>query len=104
MIAKCFCSSDAKASLAKSLGVSDEQSSELAEVEFRELPYFFVSRSKEQWMEGQGDPNSVRIVSATEQGLLFDPGANSQQKERKVCFVPWLNIISLSFIDNDEQS
>lgn len=102
MIAKCLCSEQAYDSLIKHLGVSKDQASPLAEVEFRELPYFFVSRSKEQWMEGQGDVNAVRISQATDLGLLFDPGANSSQKERKVCFVPWLNIISLSFIDSDE--
>ncbi len=70
------------------------------EVEFREVPYFMVSRSREKWPEEKGDINTVRVLNATERGLVVDPlsetaGSDKTEALRQT-LIPWTNIISLT--------
>jgi hypothetical protein len=71
----------------------------VAEVEFRELPYFFVLRSRDKWQEGKPDPHHVQVKGANALGLFFEANSAADQGDKTV-FVPWANVISFS-IPND---
>jgi hypothetical protein len=67
-----------------------------AQLEFKEMPYFLVSRSRENWdFEMRGDINAVLLVGMTDRGLLVDPSPKSG-REKKVTLIPWANVISLT--------
>jgi len=102
MIAKCHCTKESQTALQKFAGVDSKDFSTLAEIEFRELPYFLVSRSREKWMEGSEDVNAVKLVGANEHGVVFNPGPSNEDSKRT--FVPWQNIISFSFFAEAESS
>ncbi|MGF1573921.1 MAG: hypothetical protein ACFCU1_12725 [Sumerlaeia bacterium] len=108
MIAKCFCTPDAQEALATHFrgyaspaGVPDNFVE--AEIEFRELPYLFVLRSREKWQEGDADPHSVRVVNANDSGVLIDPGQTAEDQNHKAVFIPWTNIISFTVIQSQSQ-
>ena len=70
------------------------------ELEFREVPYFIVSRSRERWEIDQGDINTACIVGVNERGLVLDPESGKPERytsgKQKETLIPWTNIISLT--------
>lgn len=70
------------------------------EIEFREVPYCIVSRSRENWGGERGDINALRLLSAGSAGLVVDPdsrpveGQNNQGHRHTL--IPWTNVISLT--------
>ena len=81
-------------------GMTGVRETGAVEIEFREVPYFLVSRSREQWTEGRGDINAVRVLAVTDLGLIIDPSSEpvgeggNQAKHHTI--VPWSNVISLT--------
>ena len=100
MIAKLFCEPAAAKALAAKTGIAlTDGPVESVEVEFRELPYFIVSRSREQWTEARGDINAIKVIGASDFGLLTDPDstpAGDTTSPRRTTLIPWTNIISLT--------
>lgn len=65
------------------------------EIEFKEVPYFLVSRAASKWSpEQQGDLNEIEILGVGEKGLIVDPDSTGGKTRRTL--VPWSNIVSLS--------
>lgn len=94
MNAKCLCTPEAANALCKALELSCSDAV-VAEIEFRELPYCIVSRSREQWTEARGDITALRVVGITERGLVLDPDGEETTPSRRT-LIPWTNIISLT--------
>ncbi|MCC5877183.1 MAG: hypothetical protein JJU11_13260 [Candidatus Sumerlaeia bacterium] len=96
MLCTCQCSEASRSALGEILGVGDSSMLQTVEVEFKELPYFLVSRSRAKWdPESQGDINDVELVSVTEKGLLVAPDGAGDAEGRRT-LIPWQNVISLS--------
>jgi len=93
VIARCLCEADAAGSIAREIYKAEPAGTREFEIEFREVPYFIVSRSKQQWMEARGDINCVRVVGATALGILIDPAAGVPGERT---FVPWTNVLSMT--------
>lgn len=108
MIAKCHCTPEAQEALKIHLqGYASDHGAITfteAEIEFRELPYLFVLRSREQWQEGDPDPHAVRVINANASGLVINPGRTPQDSDNRRVFVPWANIISLTLIQSHSQN
>jgi len=98
MLSPCRCTPRAEAALRDLLDAVDVCAAPHVEVEFRELPYFLVSRSQSQWQAGPAaDVNVINILDVTERGLLVDAEAQSIDVEPvRRTLIPWQNIISLS--------
>ncbi len=100
MIAKCQCSAEAARKLREFAVMDSGEGPCVAEIEFREVPYFLVSRSREKWMEGRGDINVVRVINATSLGLVIDPASESVETQSaqasRHTMIPWANVISLT--------
>lgn len=108
MIAKCYCTPEAQKALTQHFaGYSSAEGFPNkfaeAEIEFRELPYLFVLRSREKWQEGDADPHSVRVVNANASGFVIDPGQTPEDENKKAVFIPWTNIISFTIIQSQFQ-
>lgn len=94
MLCTCRCSDSSRSSLGEILGVGNSANLETIEVEFKELPYFLVSRSRVKWdTETQGDINEIELLSVTNNGLLVAPDGPATDART---LVPWQNVISLS--------
>ncbi len=89
MISPCRCSETAGRQLAVILGL--EAGVGQAEVEFREIPYFVVSRSREKWNPERGDINAVDLEQVTDRGLIFTGDGQAKRS-----LVPWQNVISIT--------
>lgn len=100
MNVKCLCAPAAVSRIRQMAGLDAAAKVGMIEVEFRELPYFLVTRSRELWSDDQGDINAVRAIAATEFGLVVDAAsgdARSDDKEpRQRTVIPWANIISIT--------
>lgn len=96
MLCTCKCSESSRNALGEILGVGDASMLQTVEVEFKELPYFLVSRSRAQWNpESQGDINEVELIAVSEKGLLVAPDGSGDENGRRT-LIPWQNVISLS--------
>ncbi len=100
MIAPCKLTPAAEAVIRGMLGFETAAPVVSAEIEFREVPYFLVARSREKWSAEQGDINEVQVIAANEFGLVINPdnrptGGDLPQAPRHT-LVPWQNILSLS--------
>lgn len=86
------------------LGDDSTQPFASVELEFKELPYFIVSRSKVKWDPSLGDVNLVTLLRATEVGLVVDPefGESQSGNGMRQTLIPWTNVISLSITRADE--
>ena len=100
MLSSCRCSSAAEASLRSLLGLNAGDAIAGIEIEFKELPYFIVSRAKVRWDPAMGDINVINLVRITEQGLVVDPRVSSDgdadSEPGQLTFIPWPNVVSLS--------
>ena len=103
MISPCTCSADGRAQLLGLMGVQPTLGAPADEVnlEFRELPYFIVSRARlrrEGAPSGAGDVAGMQILGANTLGLLVDPRLEDSPADGpQRVFVPWTNVISVSF-------
>lgn len=108
MIAPCRVSPNAAFALRLRLGVEGSVPFSAVEVEFREVPYFLVSRSQAQWSTEQGDINEVNIIGANDTGLIVDPEAqplgDDPNQARRHTLVPWANVISLSITRSSDDA
>lgn len=96
MLSTCRCGEASRPPLGEILGLGDTSALETVEVEFKEVPYFLVSRSRMQWdAEKAGDINEVLLVDVTAGGLVVAPDGEDAPHGRRT-FVPWQNVISLS--------
>jgi hypothetical protein len=67
------------------------------ELEFKELPYFIVSRAKVRWDPSMGDVSEIAIARINDRGLVVNPEIGGDPSEpTRFTFVPWTNIVSLS--------
>lgn len=96
MIARLDCSAEALQRLHELAGMGAVSVAGVAEIEFREVPYFLVSRSREQWTEGRGDINAVRVLSVTDLGVVVDPASDPRAQAARRTIIPWTNVISLT--------
>jgi len=99
MLSSCRCSSAAEASLRSLLGLGAGDAIASIEIEFKELPYFIVSRAKVRWDPAMGDINVINLVRITDQGLVVDPrvaGDDADSEPGQLTFIPWPNVVSLS--------
>ena len=100
MITKCTCTKEAGNVLRERVGLEASSAEARVEIEFREVPYFIVSRSKDRWDPAKGDINAVSILAATEDGLIADPDSHPRKvdgsDETRRTLIPWANIISLT--------
>lgn len=104
MISPGYCAAEAATRLAQAIGIGIENVALRLEIEFREVPYFIVSRSRKQWAEDQGDINAVCVVDANEKGILIDPDTGAERAgNSKRVFVPWTNVLSLSVSSAEDQ-
>ena len=95
MLTLCTLSHTAEIALREIAGLTAGEPLAGAEVEFKELPYFLVSRSRMTWdFEKQGDINAVRLDRITDRGLLINPEPESACP--RVTLIPWTNVISLT--------
>ncbi|MCB2155897.1 hypothetical protein KQI84_13525 [bacterium] len=97
MNAKCLCTPEAARALCQAMGLPAADVVE-AEIEFRELPYCIVSRSREQWTEARGDITALQVVAIGDRGLVLDPGSTTSdgQDSARRTLIPWTNILSLT--------
>ncbi len=100
MIARIQCSPTASAQLRDACAMPSLAGACAGELEFREVPYFMVSRSAANWSDAQGDINTIRVLSATALGLVIDPlsetnGGEGTEAVRQT-LVPWTNVVSLT--------
>jgi hypothetical protein len=100
MILKCTFSEEAEEDLREALGFYALDDLEGLELEFREVPYFIVSRSKASWQPEQGDINVIRILSATDRGLIVDPDSRplpgDPGQAHRHTLIPWTNVLSMT--------
>lgn len=74
-----------------------------AEIEFKELPYFMVTRSRTNWnFETQGDINAILMLDITDRGIMVDPEREGEPARKTL--IPWSNIISLSIVRGADDS
>jgi len=95
MISPCRCSVQASQALLSIMGL--EKSASNVEVEFREVPYFVVSRSREKWNPERGDINALDLEIVGENGLVFDADGSGRRS-----LVPWQNVISITLRTEDK--
>lgn len=100
MITRCAIPDAAAESLRAAAGLAPNEPVASAELEFREVPYFIVSRSREKWGEDRGDINAIRLVGANDRGLLADPDNASAAEgvPARVTLIPWTNVVSLTVL------
>ena len=92
MLTVCRLSEDAKKSLQAMFGCAAAG----AEAEFKELPYFLVTRSRTAWDAGEkGDINTILLVAVNERGLVVDPERGANEPAR-LTLIPWPNVVSFS--------
>lgn len=99
MITRCSLTFEAAEKLREVLGLPKDVEVGAALLEFREVPYFIVSRSRDKWTEEQGDINTVRLMGMNDKGLLADPDNSGKAKLGEVgrlTLIPWPNVISLT--------
>ncbi len=95
MLSPCRCHPDAHEGLREIFGLAESDAVDTGEIEFKEVPYFLVARSRSQWQpEESGDINEIHIMRAGERGLVVDPDAG--QPGRRQTLIPWSNVLSLS--------
>lgn len=96
MLSTCRCGEASRPPLGRLLGIEDSSALETVEVEFKEVPYFLVSRSRMQWdVEQAGDINEVLLVAVSDGGLIVAPDGADVPAGRRT-LIPWHNVISLS--------
>ncbi|MBX3729793.1 MAG: hypothetical protein KF858_11460 [Candidatus Sumerlaeia bacterium] len=98
MITRCSVLAKALPRMREVLGLAPEDPIAALDLEFREIPYFIVSRSRQGWNEKQGDINTVLLVGCNERGLLADPDnvATTAPVPTRTTLIPWSNVISLT--------
>jgi hypothetical protein len=100
MLSACRCSREAEVSLRSLLGIAAGDPISGVELEFKELPYFIVSRARTRWDPAMGDINVIQIVRITDQGIVVDPRVMAEDEVAaepgQLTFVPWPNVVSLS--------
>ncbi|MEQ8821279.1 MAG: hypothetical protein RLY93_13645 [Sumerlaeia bacterium] len=102
MIAKVLCTPDAQRKLSELTQLRGGEGIARAEIEFREVPYFLVSRARtrDSWLESGKDINAMRVMDVSAAGLIIDPDseplADDPNQARRHTFVPWTNVISLT--------
>jgi len=100
MIARCVLTDEAAGELRSRAAIAAAEGGKSGELEFREVPYFLVSRSMKNWSEEKGDINIVRVLNATEAGLVIDPTSETAvsggTQAPRHTLVPWTNIISIT--------
>jgi hypothetical protein len=100
MLSSCRCTPEAEASLRSIYGLSGSEPISGIEIEFKELPYFIVSRAKVRWDPAMGDINVIQLVRISDQGLVVDPRVivegESSDEPGQLTFIPWPNVVSLS--------
>ena len=96
MLCTCRCNEESKISLLHLFEMTDHTMLDTVEVEFKELPYFLVSRSRAAWNpEKQGNINDVELIAVIDEGLLVAPEGTDEPGFRRT-LIPWTNVISLS--------
>ncbi|MBI1290116.1 hypothetical protein GC173_02565 [bacterium] len=100
MLSTCRCSSQAEASLRTLMGLPEATRIAGVELEFKELPYFIVSRAKVRWDPAMGDINVIQIDRINDQGLVVDTRVladdETDGEPGQLTFIPWPNVVSLS--------
>ncbi|MCC6548324.1 hypothetical protein IT570_14290 [Candidatus Sumerlaeota bacterium] len=100
MISFCFCSGEAHARLCDFFGFHRDEKVAGVEVEFREIPYFIVSRSRTAWNPEQGDINAINLLSVNDGGIFVDSvsmqGQPAADGSRRHTFIPWSNVLSMT--------
>jgi len=106
MLMTCKPSARAEKELRRLLCLEGQEGLTIVEVEFRELPYFMVARSRVKWdAASQGDINVVSLLHVTAEGIVVDPlsqplpGSDTQAVRHTL--IPWQNVISLSITRAD---
>lgn len=94
MVTPCTIAPEAAKRIRRALRLPDDSMFESVHLEFREVPYFIVSRSRENWDAERGDINTVHLVDVTKRGLIADPDGSGQG--RRLTLIPWTNVISLT--------
>lgn len=94
MITKGTCNASAAPMIADLVGEPVAEGAEL-QMEFREVPYFVVSRSHKTWDFERGDINALRVVGANDRGLVVDPQVDPADGRRR-SLIPWTNVLSLT--------
>ena len=77
MISSCFCSGEAQARLCDFFGFRRDENVDGVQVEFKEIPYFVVSRSRHAWNPEQGDINAINYFVAQKYVEAFGKFAES---------------------------
>lgn len=91
----CRCSAVAEAALRERIGFPSAAPFGDVEVEFKEVPYFIVSRSRQKpWDASRGDISRMDVVGVSTDGLVVDPDVPPADTRRTL--IPWSNIISLT--------
>lgn len=106
MISSCFCSGEAQARLCDHFGIRGDAAVAEVQVEFKEIPYFIVSRSRMSWNPEQGDINAINLLNVNERGIFVDPVSLQGQPAAadggsRQTFVPWSNVLSLTITRAD---
>lgn len=91
----CRCTEVAARQLRETMGLVGAEAFTGIEVEFRELPYFVVSRGRLKQNPETAQEITLPLLRLNERGLVFDSRLPGQEGEA-VAFVPWQNVISLS--------
>ena len=95
MISPARCTPEAARALAGQLGLPGDVSFDALEVEFREIPYFIVSRSRATWDQGaKGDINAFEVLSVGQHGMLVN--SSGEQSDQRFTLIPWANVISIT--------
>ena len=102
MLTKCRLTHRAKVAIQAALQAPSGQPIHCAELEFKELPYFLVSRSRAGWnTEEKGNINEILLENVSERVLIVDPDVNDNKCRRTL--VPWANVISISVVYGGEE-
>ena len=101
MISSGFCTGAAQSRLCEFFGLPAAESLSGVEIEFKEIPYFVVSRSRTTWNQDQGDINAINVLNIDNRGLMVDPlslpgNPAGREVSRRLAFIPWSNILSLT--------
>lgn len=100
MLSPCRCTAESRSALRAQFGLAADAPIAGVEVEFREVPYFLVSRSRQAWSPTSAENiNELQLAGLGERGLLVDPDGEG----KRLTLVPWQNVISLT-ISNVEAS
>ncbi len=92
MLSPCRCTPEAERELRALFGIPESETLGGVEAEFREVPYFLVSRSRQQWSPEKADINELLLIGADERGIYVDPDSAG----RRMTLVPWPNVVSLT--------